>query len=95
MPDPSPPAEVPAAERPPRAYLGWSLAATVACFLPLGLVAVYYGLRTNSAVLDGRPAEASRDSRRARRWLVATVLVGLLVYLILVGAFVMLGAFSS
>ena len=46
-------------------------------------------------MLDGRPAEASRDSRRARRWLVATVLVGLLVYLILVGAFVMLGAFSS
>jgi hypothetical protein len=95
MPDPSPPPESAPAATPPRAFLGWSLAATVACFLPLGLVALYFGLRTNRAVLDGRPADAARCSRRARRWLVATVVAGLLVYLVLAAALVMLGAFSA
>ncbi len=95
MPDPSPPAEAPAATTTPRAYLGWSLFATVACFLPVGLVAVFFGLRTNRALLDGRPADAARNSRRARRWLIATIVIGVLIYLVLGAGLVLLGAFSS
>ena len=60
MSDASPPAESRADSRPPRSYLGWGLAATVLCFLPLGLVTLYYGFRTNRAVLDGRLEDASR-----------------------------------
>jgi hypothetical protein len=94
MSDPSPPAEASPATR-PRSYLAWSVIAAIACFLPLGLVAVLYGIRTDRAVLDGRPVDAARLSRRARGWLIATVLLGVLVYAVLTAALVMLGAFSS
>jgi uncharacterized membrane protein YozB (DUF420 family) len=95
MSEQSPPAETSASTRPPRAYLGWVLFATIACFLPLGLVALYYGMRTNRAVADGRLDEANRDSRVTRRWLVATVVVGVVVYLFIGAVFALLGAFSS
>ena len=95
MSTPEPPAESAADARPPRAYLGWSLAATVLCFLPLGLVALYYGFRTNRAVLEGRQVDAARESRVTRRWLIATIVVGVLVYLVIAATLVLLGAFSS
>ncbi len=94
MSDPSPPAESSTGARPPRAYLGWSLVATIACFLPLGLIALYYGFRTNRAIVEGRPDDAIRDSRVTRRWLLATAIVGVAVYLVIAAVFVLLGAFS-
>lgn len=78
-----------------RTYLPWALAATVLCFLPLGLVALYYGLRVNAAVGDGRLDVAVRCSRIARRWLIATVVIGVLIYLLLAAVFALLGAFSN
>lgn len=95
MSDPSPPAESRADQQPPRDHLGWALAATVLCFLPLGLVAVYFGLRANRAVAEGRLEDAGRDSRRTRRWLIATVVVGVLVWAVLALAILLLGAFSG
>ena len=95
MSDPSPPAESRADQQPPRDHLGWALAATVLCFLPLGLVALYFGLRTNRAVAEGRVADAGRDSRRTRAWLIVTVVVGLLVWATLALAVLLLGAFSG
>ena len=95
MSDQSPPAESSASARPPRAYLGWTLFATIACFLPLGLVALYYGMRTNRAIVEGRLDDASRDSRVTRRWLVATVVLGVVIYLLIGAALVLLGAFST
>jgi hypothetical protein len=94
MSDPSPPAESAAGNRPPRAYLGWGLFATVACFLPLGLVTLYYGMRTNRAIVEGRTDVAVHDSHVTRGWLIATVVVGILVYLFLAAVIVLLGAFS-
>lgn len=86
-------------ENPPappiRTYLGWALAATVLCFLPLGLVSLYFGLRASQAVAEGRTEDAARKSRVARRWLIAAIAVGLLVYLVFAIAFAALGAFSS
>jgi uncharacterized membrane protein len=81
--------------RPPRTYLGWSLAATVLCFLPLGLVAVYHGYRAAQAIDAGDTEAAGQRSRRARRWLVATLVVGALVDLLLVAVLVLMGAFAS
>lgn len=95
MSDPAPLASAQAADRPPRTYLGWGLMATVLCFLPLGLITLYYGLRTARAGTDGRLEDAVHDSHVARRWLVATVVVGVLVYLMIGATFVLLGAFST
>ena len=62
--------------------------------MPLGLVTLYYGFRTNRAMLDGRIEDAIHGSHVTRGWLVATVVVGLLVDAFLVVVFVLLGAFS-
>ena len=95
MSDPSPPAESQAGARPPRAYLGCSLVATIACFLPLGLVALYYGLRTQRAVAEGRPEDAIHTSHVARGWLVATIVIGVLVWAFISTVLVLLGAWSD
>lgn len=78
-----------------KTYLGWSVLATVLCFLPLGLVAIYYGLRTSSALAHGDSDAAGHGSRVAKGWLIATLVVGLLIYLFLGAVFVLLGAFSE
>lgn len=90
MPEPPPEPSTPTV----RTYLSWALVATVLCFLPLGLVALYFGLRVNGAIAGGRRDDAARYSRIARRWLVATVLVGALIYAIVVIVFALLGAYS-
>ena len=94
MSDPSAPTPADAATPAPRAYLGWALAATVLCFLPLGLVALFFGFRTNRAIGEGRTDDARRASRVTRRWLIATVVVGLLLYLVIAVVLALLGAFS-
>lgn len=86
----------PSSSHPPRTYLGWSLAATVLCFLPLGLVAIYHGYRTAQLIdAEDEVDVIDRRSRRARRWLIATVVVGVLVDLMLAVVLVLLGAFSG
>lgn len=89
--------ESPGGPPPPtaRTYLAWSLAATALCFLPLGIVALVFGLKTNRANAEGRHDDAVRSGRVARRWLVATVVVGVLVYLLLAAVLALLGAYSE
>ena len=81
--------------KPSRTYLGWSVAATALCFLPLGIIALVFGLRTSRAVAEGRTDDARRASRVARRWLVATVIVGIVVYVFLAAVLALLGAYSQ
>lgn len=91
-----PPSELPDAAVPnARTYLVWSLGATVLCFLPMGLVALYFGLRVSRAVASGATEDAARLSRAARRWLIATVVVGVAIYAVIVIVFALLGAFSQ
>jgi heme/copper-type cytochrome/quinol oxidase subunit 2 len=77
-----------------RTYLVWSLVATVLCFLPVGLVALYFGLRVNQANADGRTEDANRSSLVARRWLVATAIIGVVIYAASAMVLAALGAFS-
>ena len=79
----------------PRTYLWWSVIATAICFLPLGLIALWFGLRTMRAVDRGDDEAAAKSSRAARRWLIATACAGLFLNLLLVVIFGLMGAFSS
>jgi sterol desaturase/sphingolipid hydroxylase (fatty acid hydroxylase superfamily) len=76
----------------PRTYLGWSLVAAVLCFLPIGLVAAWFGLRVQSAVQAGDLPAAERASRWARRWLIVTVAVGVGIYVVIGATLLLLGA---
>lgn len=87
--------DVPASGKPPRTYLAAAVAVSALCFLPLGLIAVLYGWRSARAVSMGDPDRARRLGRVARRWVVVTLVVGLLVDAALVAVFAVLGAFSS
>jgi len=75
--------------------LWWAIATTALCFLPLGLVAVVYGLRAIRAGERGDDAFAQRSWRVARRWVVATILVGLAIDLFILAILLLLGAFAS
>ncbi len=95
MSEPSVSFTSPDQSHPPRSYLGVGLVATVLCFLPLGLVTLYYGLRVSRALADGDPERAMHDSHVARGWLAATIVIGVLVYAFIALALVLLGAYST
>lgn len=80
---------------PVRTHLGWAVVVSALCFLPLGLVALAYGLRASSAASRGDLDRARRSSRAALGWIIATVVVGLLVDVALVAGLALLGAFSG
>ena len=87
-------ARKPQHEAPPT-YLGRAIAATAFCFLPFGLVAVYLGWRSAKATGNGDRVRAERSSKAARRWLIASVVFGVLIDLVIVASLGLLGAFPS
>lgn len=78
-----------------RTHLGWAVAVSALCFLPVGLIAVLYGLRASRALTGGDPERARRLARVARRWIVLAVILGLLLDAALVTVFALLGAGPS
>ena len=80
---------------PPRSYLAWSVIATAVLFLPLGLVALFFSLRTRALLRQGDLDGASKASRVALVLVVATTVVGAIAYVLLVGALLALGAFGG
>jgi len=93
MSEPSVSFASPSDGRAPRTYLGLGLVATALCFVPLGLVTLYYGLRVSRALAEGDTERAMHDSHVARGWLAATIVIGIVVYLFVAAALVLLGAF--
>jgi hypothetical protein len=82
------------AGNPPRTYLLWSVLAAALLFLPLGAVAVFFSLRTDLLLRRGDVARARKSSRIAFWSTISTAVVGVLVYVALIGALLALGAFS-
>ena len=84
--------ETPSEQRRARTWLWPSVAAAALCFLPLGIVAVIYAVRADGAQARGDAPRARRLARVARRWFIATVVVGLIVEVLIVAALMLLGA---
>ena len=83
------------AGKPPRTYLVWSALATALLFLPLGFIALVLSVRTEVLLRRGEVERARRTSRAALVLIVVTVVVGVLVYLVVIGGLLALGAFSG
>ena len=64
-------------------------------FLPLGVVAVVFALKSRHLIEHNDLERAATASRMARRFMILTYLTGGLIYLLLILAFLALGAFSS
>jgi hypothetical protein len=82
-------------ESAPKTYLRSSLIAAILFFLPTGIVAVSCALTSRGRLASGNESGAVRAALWARRFMVLTFVVGGAIYLVLVMAFLALGAFSS
>ena len=67
--------------QPPRKaglWLGLSIAATLACCLPLGIPAIVYAAKAMGEESSGDYAEAERLTAKARSWTIAAVVASVL-----------------
>ena len=78
-----------------RTYLVWSALASALLFLPIGLVALGFSIRTSVLSRRGELERARRSSRITLVLVTVTTVVGVLVYVGLIGALLALGAFSG
>ena len=60
-------------------YLPWSIAATILCCLPLGVVAIVFAVKANSAKAIGDLRGAAEAANQAKIWLYLSVGIGLVV----------------
>lgn len=87
-----------AAGQPPEGTAGatpwvWIIACTMLCFLPLGLVAIGFGLSADRARQAGDLERSRRAVRASRGWVIAAIVVGLLVDGVIAATLALLGAF--
>lgn len=76
-------------DRPPT-YLALAIIVTILCCMPFGIVSIVYASKTDSYMASGDIGQAWENSRKARNWSVAGIVISLLwwviyVILILVG----------
>lgn len=79
----------------PKTYLRSSLIGAIFFFLPLGIVAVSFAFTARGRLESGNESGAAAAARWARRFMILTFVFGGAIYLVLVIAFLALGAFSS
>lgn len=65
----------------PSTYLPWSLIVTLACCMPLGIVAIIYSSMVESRYAAGNYDGALSASSRAKGWCIAGAILGALKYL--------------
>ena len=63
-------------------YLILSIISTLCCCLPFGVVGIVFSAKINSAMLAGNLEEAQNNAKMARIWIIVSVAIGLLTWLI-------------
>lgn len=96
QPPPPPPGypPQPPAGQAPNNYLVWSILVTIFCCLPFGIVAIVKSSQVNGLWAQGRYAEAQASADSAKKWVMWSVIVGLVVIVINV-LLAMVGAFDA
>ncbi|XP_059184398.1 proline rich transmembrane protein 1B-like [Centropristis striata] len=65
-------------------YLGWSIFNTLCCCLPLGIAAIIYSVKADSANTHGDGARALEASRTARTLNVIALVCGIILLIIFI-----------
>jgi len=79
---------------PPRPGWPWVIAVSALCFLPFGLAAAYFAWRTDQALAAGDEMAARGSARAARVWTITAAVTGVVLNALILGTFVLLGAFG-
>lgn len=73
----------------PNNYLVWSILVTIFCCIPFGIVAIVKSSQVNGLWAQGRYAEAQASADAAKKWVIWSVVVGLIVNAIVIAVNVM------
>ncbi|KAI4875711.1 hypothetical protein NFI96_005565 [Prochilodus magdalenae] len=65
-------------------YLGWSIFNTLCCCLPLGIVAIVFSCKTDSANTMGDATRAQEHSRLAKNLNIAALVIGIILIIIVI-----------
>lgn len=90
-PPPGYPPQQPAAQ--PDNYLVWSILVTLFCCLPFGIVAIVKSSQVNGLWAQGRYAEAQASADAAKKWVIWSVVAGVVVAIIY-GILIAVGALN-
>lgn len=80
-PPPGYPPQQPAGQA-PNNYLVWSILVTIFCCIPFGIVAIVKSSQVNGLWAQGRYAEAQASADSAKKWVMWSVVIGLIVIVI-------------
>ncbi|GCB63045.1 dispanin subfamily A member 2b-like [Scyliorhinus torazame] len=67
-----------------RSYLPWSIFNLTCCFFPLGIAAIIYSCRVQSAIDLGNSERAKRASSIAKNLNIAATVIGIIAIIIIV-----------
>ena len=92
-PPPGYPPQQPAGQQ-PNNYLVWSILVTLFCCLPFGIVAIVKSSQVSGLWAQGRYAEAQASADAAKKWVIWSVVAGVVVAIIY-GILIAAGALNT
>lgn len=92
-PPPGYPPQHPPAGQAPDNYLVWSILVTLFCCLPLGIVAIVKSSQVNGLWAQGRYAEAQAAAENAKKFVIWSAGIGIVV-LVIYGILMVMGALT-
>lgn len=78
----------------PKNYLIEAILVTIFCCQPFGIVSIIYAAQVNSKYTEGNYEGANRASKRAKNWMIAAIVSGLLFTILTVVFIFVLGGFA-
>lgn len=80
---------------PPDNYLAWAVVVTILCCVPFGIVAIIKAASVNGLWNTGNYDKAYEASASAKKWIIITVIVGIVSQLLSTGFMILSGVMSN
>ncbi|MEU0105885.1 CD225/dispanin family protein [Streptomyces sp. NPDC006251] len=68
----------------PQTYMVAAILVTLVCFLPTGIAAIVFSSQVSSKIGVGDFGGAAESSRKARLWIIVSLVVGLIFWIVLI-----------